>query len=143
MEEGLTTYLSKIRPVLEYGSPVWGGLPQYLMEELERVQSRSLQIIVLPHDYLVPTLDGRRNKAVAREFDVITRDQSHILIERIIEHNNYNYDLRRRHRAFKYVPFSGTESHMSSFIFPEQFDRGYIILSFKYFSIKNDIISVW
>ena len=115
VEVGLTTYLSKIRPVLEYGSPVWGGLPQYLMEELERVQRRSLQIIGLPHDYL-PTLDERRNKAVARELDVITKDQSHIFHERIIEHNNYNYDLRRRHRAFKYLPFSGTERHKSSFI---------------------------
>ena len=88
--------------MLEYGSPVWGGLPQYLMEELERVQRRSLQIIGLPHDYL-PTLDERGNKAVARELDVITMDPSHIFYQRIIEHNIYNYDLRRRHRTFKYL----------------------------------------
>ena len=82
-EVGLTTYLSKIRPVLEYGSLVWGDLPQYLMEELERVQRRSLQIIGLPHDYLA-TLDERRNKAVAcRELDIITRDQSHIFHQRL------------------------------------------------------------
>ena len=85
------------------------------MEELERVQRKSLQIIGLPHDYL-QTLDERRNKAVARELTIMTRDQSHIFHERIIEHNNYNYDLRRRHRAFKYLPFSGTERHKSSFI---------------------------
>jgi hypothetical protein len=27
VEVGLTTYLTKIRPILEYCSPVWGGLP--------------------------------------------------------------------------------------------------------------------
>jgi hypothetical protein len=27
---GLTTYLTKIRPILEYCSPVWGGLPIWL-----------------------------------------------------------------------------------------------------------------
>ena len=36
---GLTTYIAKIRPVLEYASPVWGGLPIYLEEELQRVQN--------------------------------------------------------------------------------------------------------
>ena len=29
-----TTYITKIRPVLEYASPVWGGLPIYLEKEL-------------------------------------------------------------------------------------------------------------
>ena len=99
----------------EYGSRVWEGLPQYLMEELERVQRKRLQIIGLRHDYL-PTLDERRNKAVARELDIIARDQNHIFHQRIIEHNNYNYDLILRHRAFKYLPFSGTERDRSSFI---------------------------
>ncbi|CAB4003754.1 Hypothetical predicted protein [Paramuricea clavata] len=52
VEVGLTTYLTKIRPILEYCSPVWGGLPRYLKDELERVQRRSLRIIGLPHGYL-------------------------------------------------------------------------------------------
>ena len=39
---GLTTYITKIRPVLEYASPVWGGLPIYLEEDLQRVQNRCL-----------------------------------------------------------------------------------------------------
>ena len=99
----------------EYVSQVWEGLPQYLMEELERVQRKRLQIIGFPHDYL-PTLNERRNRAVAREFDIIARDQSHIFHQRIIEHNNYNYDLIRRHRTFKYLPFSGAERNRSSFI---------------------------
>jgi hypothetical protein len=35
VEVGLTTYISKIRPILKYASPVWGGLPKYL-EKLSR-----------------------------------------------------------------------------------------------------------
>ena len=29
---GITLYNTKIRPLLEYASPVWGGLPNYLSE---------------------------------------------------------------------------------------------------------------
>ena len=37
-EVGLTTYTSKIRPILEYVSPVWSGLPGYLQNEVEKVR---------------------------------------------------------------------------------------------------------
>ncbi|CAB4018988.1 RNA-directed DNA polymerase from mobile element jockey, partial [Paramuricea clavata] len=35
-EVGIITYQSKIRPILEYASPVWAGLPNYLRDEIER-----------------------------------------------------------------------------------------------------------
>ena len=38
-EVGLTTYISKIRPVLEYASPLWAGLPDYLKQEIEHIQT--------------------------------------------------------------------------------------------------------
>ena len=41
-EIGLATYTSKIRPVLEYASPVWAGLPAYLQQKIERIQARSM-----------------------------------------------------------------------------------------------------
>ncbi|CAB4019987.1 Hypothetical predicted protein [Paramuricea clavata] len=66
VEVGLTTYLTKIRPILEYCFPVWGGLPRYLKDELERAQRKSLRIIGLPHGYL-PTLEERRIEATSRE----------------------------------------------------------------------------
>ena len=47
---GLTTYITKIRPVLEYASPVGGGLTIYLEEDLQRVQNRCLNVIGLPRD---------------------------------------------------------------------------------------------
>jgi hypothetical protein len=31
---GIACYESKIRPVLEYAAPIWGGLPQYLIDEI-------------------------------------------------------------------------------------------------------------
>ena len=44
---GLTTYITKIRPVLEYASPVWGGLPICLEEDLQRVQNLFLEVLNL------------------------------------------------------------------------------------------------
>ena len=45
-EVGIACYTTKIRPLLEYGSPVWGGIPQCLAEELENIQFRCLRIYV-------------------------------------------------------------------------------------------------
>ena len=45
---GITLYNTKIRPLLQYASPVWGGLPNYLSEEVQRVQDRSRSIIGVP-----------------------------------------------------------------------------------------------
>ena len=36
---GLTAYITKMRPVLEYALPVWGGLPIYIDEDLHGVQN--------------------------------------------------------------------------------------------------------
>ena len=38
-------YCSKIRPLLEYASPVGGGVSKYLADELESTQNRCLDII--------------------------------------------------------------------------------------------------
>ena len=41
-----TIYLGYVRPILEYGTPVWnGGLTKSQSERLERVQKRALRII--------------------------------------------------------------------------------------------------
>jgi hypothetical protein len=45
---GLTCYETKLRPVLEYAAPIWGGLTQYLADELESIQTRSVKILGLP-----------------------------------------------------------------------------------------------
>ncbi|CAB4032852.1 Hypothetical predicted protein, partial [Paramuricea clavata] len=53
---GLTCYESKLRPVLEYAAPIWGGLPQYLTDELEK---------------------QRRDKLSIREYEKIINDETH------------------------------------------------------------------
>ena len=46
----LVLQLTSLRLDLEYASPVWGGLPIYLEEDLQRVQNRCLNVIGLPRD---------------------------------------------------------------------------------------------
>jgi len=43
-EVGLTTYTTKMRPLLEYACPIWGGIPECLSLELERIQDRCLKM---------------------------------------------------------------------------------------------------
>ena len=73
---GLTTYITKIRPVLEYASPVWGGLPIYLEEDLQRVQNRCLNVIGLPRD-TVESLVTRRQNLTRKEFKRILESEAH------------------------------------------------------------------
>jgi hypothetical protein len=47
-EVGITCYLKKIRPLLEYGAQY-----NYLAHELENIQRRSLDIISLPRDFCI------------------------------------------------------------------------------------------
>ena len=68
-------YNTKIRPLLEYASPVWGGLPNYLSEGVQRVQDRSLSIIGVPRTAL-PALHERRSTTTKREFGKILKDES-------------------------------------------------------------------
>ena len=62
---GTTVYCTKIHPLLEYASTVWGGLPEYLANEIQRVQNRSLDIIGVPRDTL-PALEQRKMKQQKR-----------------------------------------------------------------------------
>ena len=76
VEVGIITYQSKIRPILEYASSVWAGLPNYLRDEIERVQSRSLRILGLEKDYLKPLYE-RREEATSSVVDSILNDPNH------------------------------------------------------------------
>ena len=76
---GLTTYTTKIGPVLEYASPVWGsggGLPIYLEEDLRRVQNRCLNVIGLPGD-TVESIVTRRQNLTRKEFKRILESEAH------------------------------------------------------------------
>ena len=73
---GRTNYITKIRPVLEYASPVWGGLPIYLEEDLQRVQNKCLNVIGLPRD-TVESLVTRRQNLMRKEFQRILESENH------------------------------------------------------------------
>ncbi|KAI8488153.1 hypothetical protein Bbelb_340020, partial [Branchiostoma belcheri] len=60
-------YVSFIRPILEYASPVWGGLPKRLAYTLEGVQRRCCRIMGISPNSL-PTLASRRDQATLRVF---------------------------------------------------------------------------
>jgi hypothetical protein len=36
--------------VLEYGAAIWGGLPEYLADEIKSTQNRCLKILGIPRD---------------------------------------------------------------------------------------------
>ena len=58
-EAGLTCYRTMIRPILEYAAPIGGGLPDYLMDEIEQVQNRCLKILGLPQNELQTLKEGQ------------------------------------------------------------------------------------
>ena len=79
--ELLLFYITCIRSILEYGSPVFHrALPSYLGEDLERLQRRAMKFIYpeLPGSRAVRslTLYDRREAIAAKLFDEICPNQS-------------------------------------------------------------------
>ena len=112
-EVGITCYLTKLRPLLEYGASIWGGLLAYLASELEKIQSRSLDIIGLPRDFL-PSLAERRKTITAREFRRINDDVNHPCHTLIAKPTEHQYNLRTTNFCRSVI--SGTQRHKQSFI---------------------------
>ncbi len=112
-EVGITCYLTKIRPLLEYGAAIWGGLPDHLANELENVQKRSLDIICLPRDSL-PSLEERRKTITTRELQRILEDSDHPCHTMILKPTEHQYNLRTKNLC--QAVRSGTERHKLSFI---------------------------
>ena len=73
---GLTTYITKIRAVLEFVSPVCGGRLIYLEEDLQRVQNRCLNAVGLPSD-TVESLVTRHPKLTRKESKRILESEAH------------------------------------------------------------------
>ncbi|KAI8515774.1 hypothetical protein Bbelb_065870 [Branchiostoma belcheri] len=108
-------YLSFIRPILEYASPVWGGLPIRLTHILEGVQKRCCRIMGIPTNSL-PTLASRRDQATLRVFRSILDDKDNPLNCFISCPLHSGYDLRRVRHVM--TSHSRTKRHEQSF-FPE------------------------
>ena len=95
----ITIYCSVIRSILEYASPVWAALPDYLSSHLESVQKRALKIIFPDISYYealqtskIKTLECRRDE-LCRRFINSTR--------KIACKNNAVYNIIRPSRSFR------------------------------------------
>ena len=114
-EIGITIYCTKIRPLLEYASSVWGSLPKYLAEELQSITNRCLDIIGIPRTSL-PTLEDRCNLATKRELERIGNDIKHSNQIFLTKPNtSHGYNLRSKPGSVA-MPKSGTQRHANSFI---------------------------
>ena len=102
--ELLLFYMTCIRPVLEYASPVFHhSLPNYISEDLERIQRRALRIIYPDLSYSValesadlPKLHERREKISTDLFDETVCDPTHRLHSLLPQRNCCKYALRRK-----------------------------------------------
>ena len=87
LSELVLFYVTCIRPVLEYASPAFHrSLPNYISDDLERIQSRALSIIYPDLSYRVALetagllkLHERREKISTDLFDEIVCDPTHRL----------------------------------------------------------------
>lgn len=69
-DTGPTIYCSEIRPILEYGAEIRRGLPKYLVEKIQKVQDRCLDIIGLLRSSL-NSLAVRKDSITVKEFERI------------------------------------------------------------------------
>ena len=91
----------------------WSGLPQYLADEIENTQNRSMNILRTPRDNL-QTLQERRDIIAMKEFKRIQSDTTHPFNKFIPSPISRTYDLRKD--SVLPQPVSCTNRHQSSFI---------------------------
>ena len=107
-------YCTRKRPLLD-ASPLWGGLPKHLTEELQSLQNRCVDIIRIPRTFL-PTLEDRCNVATKRELVRIVNYINHpnqIFLTKL--NTSHGYNLRSKPGSVA-IPQSGTQRHANSFI---------------------------
>ena len=111
-EVGMATYITKIRPLLEYASPTWGGIPNYLAEDLQGIQNRSSDILGLARETMEP-LDVRRDSHTAHAFkEILDSEGLHPCCKFLISRTQLYFLRAQRVR----VPIPRTNRNMNSFI---------------------------
>ena len=107
---GITLYNTKIRPLLQYASPVWEGLPICLKKSN---QFKTVALVLLAYQELL-ALHERRSTAIKRELGKILKDESNPnnVFVKSAPKNQYNLTSRRS----PYIEVSGIDRHQCSFI---------------------------
>ena len=109
----LATYTSKIRPVLEYASLVWAGLPDYLYNKKSNAYRQEVrELLGLDRNYF-PSLSSRRELATIRKIRRIQAEPNHICHSPLPDPTEHPYELRQNNL---YTVSSKTERHKQSFI---------------------------
>ena len=123
MYESKPTYRDQHQDILLYQNtptsrichPLWGGLQNYIAEELKSLQNRCVDIIRIPRTFL-PTLEDRCNVATKRELVRIVNYINHpnqIFLTKL--NTSHGYNLRSNPGSVA-KPQSGTQRHANSFI---------------------------
>ena len=120
--ELLLFYITCIRSILEYGSPVFHrALPSYPSENQERLQRRSMKFIYPELPYVkalelsgVLTPYDRREAIAAKLFDEIHANQSHSLHKLLPSKCQPSYSLREQRTFLR--PKRKTERCKNSFL---------------------------
>ena len=124
----LLFYTTCIRPVLEYACPVFhNALPQYLSNNLERLQKRALRIIYPDLSYAealvaagITSLYERRQVLSETLFDQIMEDPSHKLHDLLPPRNESTYCTRSR--GYFELPICKTHRFRKTFIMNHSFN---------------------
>ena len=114
-------YTTYIRPILEYACPVFHRpLPEYLSDDLERIQRRALKIIHSDLSYsealkvsVLQRLHERRESITTRLYHEVTNNPCHKLHSLLPKRNGCKYSLRNK-RTFV-VPRCKTDRFKNSF----------------------------
>ena len=90
-------FITKICPLLEYASPISGGLPKYLADDLQWIQNHLMDILGLSRDVL-EHLDVRRDKHTVQAFNTILMADDHPC-QRFINEIMHSYSLQAQQVA--------------------------------------------
>ena len=122
IEDIVMFYCTCIRPVLEYCAPVFHhSLPNYLSDDLERVQKRVLSILSpgVPYqqnlkNFKLPTLQSRRKDLCDKLFKKIMCNPLHKLHDLLPQRHQPKYNLRKK-TTFN-IPQIKTKRYRNTFI---------------------------
>ena len=116
-------YTSCVRSVMDYAVPAfYHSLPQYLKNELIRLEKRAISIINPGMDYSatgeilnIKPIEEHHNFLCKNLFDNVTKDPNHKLYDLLPQKHNWHHDLRNGHEFD--IPRFNTNRTKNSFIF--------------------------
>ena len=108
-------YKHIIRPILEYGCAVWhSSLPNFLVDKLENVQVRAMNIIG-PEAERLETLKSRREEMCVRFFKNMTKE-THVLDELLPKSKDASQHMATRNFVPYHLPKCNTNRFKNSFV---------------------------